>query len=91
MSGVLRTFAALSIFGYAWISRAARAEDLAPIHEQVLAELAAMGRRGATTVRACESGLTILQTENGCSDWFENPCTDTAAVFRTRHYKLVES
>jgi len=90
MYWVLRTFATLSIFGSILVSSAAPAEDLPPDNDRVLWELAAMGRHGASIIRARDDVLAILQTENGCSAWFEEESADTADVFRSLPYELVE-
>jgi len=90
MYWVLRTFATLSIFGSILVSSAAPAEDLPPDNDRVLWELAAMGRHGASIISARDDVLAILQTENGCSAWFEEASADTADVFRSLPYELVE-
>jgi hypothetical protein len=69
----------------------APAENLPGEGERVPVELAAMGKRGATIVRAREQVLTILQTDSGCSAWFEDTNPAATETFRSLHYEIVES
>jgi hypothetical protein len=54
----------------------------------VAGDLGPMGKAGQTILRARERVLEILQTENGCSDWFRKKDPNPAATFRTLNFAL---
>jgi hypothetical protein len=56
--------------------------------EQVPGDLGVMGKAGQTILRARERVLEILETENGCSDWFRSKDPSPAATFRTLSFAL---
>ena len=51
-------------------------------------ELSAMGKRGEAVTRARELILDILQSENGCTGWFQEVNPDPAGIFQSLHYEL---
>jgi hypothetical protein len=51
-------------------------------------ELRSLGQRGDKIARARQQALEILQTSNGCADWFQVSDPDAAEVFRSLHYEL---
>jgi len=59
--------------------------------DRVSAELATIGKRGATIARVREHTLAILRTESGCSEWFGQSNPEAADIFQSLHYELVES
>jgi hypothetical protein len=54
----------------------------------VAGDLGPMGKAGQTILRAREKVLEILQTGNGCSDWFRRKDPNPAATFRTLDFVL---
>lgn len=54
--------------------------------ELVRSELLGMGKRGETIARARESVLEILQSENGCRQWFEEANVEVTEIFTSAHY-----
>jgi hypothetical protein len=54
----------------------------------VAGDLAPMGKAGQIILRARERVLEILQTENGCSDWFRKKDPNPASTFQTVSFAL---
>lgn len=54
----------------------------------VAGDLGPMGKAGQTILRAREKVLEILQTENGCSDWYRKKDPNPAATFQTLSFAL---
>jgi hypothetical protein len=49
----------------------------------VAGDLGPLGKAGQSILRAREKVLEILQTENGCTDWYRTKDPNPAATFRT--------
>lgn len=50
-----------------------------------------MGRPGVMIARGREQVLTILQTQSGCSEWFQESNPAATEMFRSLHYEIAES
>lgn len=60
-------------------------------NDQIMLELAGLGKYGDTVVRARGQVLEILQHGNACSAWFQEADHDPIGVFRTLHFELIVS
>jgi P2-related tail formation protein len=58
--------------------------------ELVAMDLADLGKRGQTIAKVREQVLEILETENGCSAWFQGVDPDPAATFRSARFVVDE-
>jgi len=54
----------------------------------VQGNLGGMGKASHTILRAREKVLEILETENGCTEWFRKKDSNPAATFRTLSFAL---
>jgi hypothetical protein len=88
---MLRAVGIAGILAIAVFPAPASSEEMPRGYDQVSAELASMGRRGATIARARERTMIILRAESGCAEWFEDSTPEAADVFESLHYELVES
>ena len=59
-----------------------------PSVDPVQEDLAAMGKPGQKILRARERVLEILESENGCTEWFREKDSNPAAMFRTIGFTL---
>jgi hypothetical protein len=62
--------------------------DSAGYVDRVALELATMGKRGQMVEVARERTLAVLQTNDACSEWFEQANPDVVNVFRSLHYTI---
>jgi hypothetical protein len=80
---------AAAVFACAFFaSSPAYSQSTSSDDDRVALELAALGKRGDTIVRAREQVLEILQDENACTAWFQEVDPDAAEVFRSLHFEL---
>jgi hypothetical protein len=82
--------AATAILSIVFVPRAAYSQNLSKDDDRIQSELSAIGKRGETIKRVREQTLAILQTENGCSAWFQEADPDAAAMFGSLHYEIEE-
>lgn len=59
--------------------------------ELIAIDLADLGKRGQIIARVREQVLQILETENGCSAWFQKVDSDPAATFRSARFVVDEN
>jgi hypothetical protein len=86
LSALRTAFCALAILGIAMAPQPARSENA--ITDHVSAELTALGERGRVISRVREQTFKILDSQNSCSDWFQEVAPDTAEVFASLHYEI---
>lgn len=67
------------------------AEGFSGEDERIQRTLLAMGKQGETISRVREQVLNILQTENGCTAWFQEADADPAGTFRSLDFVLEEN
>lgn len=56
--------------------------------DRVTLELTTMGKRGAIVENVRERTIAVLQTNDSCSEWYEQSNPDVADVLRSLHYTI---
>jgi len=59
--------------------------------DRIQRALLALGKQGETISRVRDQVLNILQTENGCTAWFQEADSDPAGTFRSVDFVLEEN
>jgi hypothetical protein len=83
-----------AILGFVLFSGAAYSQDLAGgaddsrINNEVLQELAMMGKRGEVVAQVRQRTLAVLETNDACAEWYRESNSDVAGVFRSLHYRI---
>jgi hypothetical protein len=67
------------------------AAGLSSEDERIQRALLALGKQGETISRVRDQVLNILQTENGCTAWFQEADPDPAGTFRSVDFVLEEN
>jgi hypothetical protein len=68
-----------------------RAQNARTEEQRARSELLPLGKRGEVIAHARELVLQILESENGCSQWFAEAHPQPAEVFRSLHFQLEDN